>query len=270
MLGNPVPWLFAGWRQRSTLPLGAGVGGVVSTTGSLVVTQYRLLVVSLRVLADKDAAGGGSGVVVDDVPHPASPRVEQRSRPGNLGPVSPHVTAPPTYWGTPDLRKGLGRLDRPPTAATRPMVSPASAAPFKWVPAGGVEAAVVGRVVDGQARHAAVGGAVAAGRIRGWWAPRGADSAHRGLTVPAGSSSTSPVSADHRRPVLTAAYSTVLCTPPAADRRKPAPTWGNTAGAALHNIYYRTTATPSVSPEKALAATVTRPTRAGRVRWHHD
>ena len=80
---------FAGWRQRSTLPLGAGVGGVVSTTGSLVVTQYRLLVVSLRVLADKDAAGGGSGVVVDDVPHPASPRVEQRSRPGNLGPRFP-------------------------------------------------------------------------------------------------------------------------------------------------------------------------------------
>ena len=50
---------------------------------------------------------------------------------------------------TPDLRKGLGGLDRPPTAVTRPMVSPASAVPFVWVPAGGVEAAVVGRVVDG-------------------------------------------------------------------------------------------------------------------------
>ena len=91
------------------------------------------------------------------------------------------------------------------------MVSPASAAPFEWVPEG-VEAAVVGRVVDGQTRRAAVGGAVAAGRIRGWWTPRGPDSAHRGLTVPAGSSSTSPVSADHRRPVLTAAYSTVAGT----------------------------------------------------------
>ena len=45
----------AGWRQRSTLPLGARVGGVVSTTGDLmVVTQYRLLLVSLRVLVDKD------------------------------------------------------------------------------------------------------------------------------------------------------------------------------------------------------------------------
>ena len=42
--------------QRTTLPLGAGVGGVVSTTGDpMVVTQYRLLVVSLRMLADKDA-----------------------------------------------------------------------------------------------------------------------------------------------------------------------------------------------------------------------
>ena len=44
------------------------------------------------------------------------------------------------------FRWGLGR---PPTAATRPMVSPASAVPFVWVSAGGVEAAVVGRVVDG-------------------------------------------------------------------------------------------------------------------------
>ena len=35
---------------------GAGVGGVVSTTGDLmVVIQYRLLVVSLRVLVGKDA-----------------------------------------------------------------------------------------------------------------------------------------------------------------------------------------------------------------------
>ena len=75
-----------------------------------------------------------------------------------------------------------------------------------------MEAAVVGRVVNGQARRAAVGGAVAAGRICGWWAPWGPDSAHRGFTVPAGSSSTSPASADHRRPVLTAAYSTVAGT----------------------------------------------------------
>ena len=45
----------AGWRQRSTLPPGARVGGVVSTTGGLmVVTQYRLLLVSLRVLVGKD------------------------------------------------------------------------------------------------------------------------------------------------------------------------------------------------------------------------
>ena len=43
---------------------------------------------------------------------------------------------------------------------------------------------------------------------RPWWP----DSGHRGFTVPAGSSSTSPVSADHRRPVLTAAYSTVAGT----------------------------------------------------------
>ena len=99
---------------------------------------------------------------------------------------------------------------------------------------------MVGRVVNGQTRRAAVAGAVAAGRICGWWAPWGPDSAHRGLTVPAGSSSTSPVSADHRRPILTAAYSTVLCTSPAAYCRKPPSTWGNTTGAGLHNIYYRT------------------------------
>lgn len=79
--------------------------------------------------------------------------------------------------------KGLGGLDRPPTAVTRPMASPASAVPFVWVPDGGVEAAVVGRVVDGQARRAVVGGAAAAGGKCGWWAPLGADSAHRGLTV---------------------------------------------------------------------------------------
>ena len=95
-------------------------------------------------------------------------------------------SAVPRFVGacrTPDLRKGLGRLDPPPTAVTRPMVSPASAVPFEWV-SEGVEAAVVGRVVDGQARRAAVGGAVAAGRIRAWWAPWGPDSAHRGFTVP--------------------------------------------------------------------------------------
>ena len=116
------------------------------------------------------------------------------------------------------------------------MVSPALAVPYVWVSAGGVEVAVVGRVVDGQARHAAVGGAVAAGRICAWWAALGAGSGvgHRGFTVPRcgsvitravpgrspgtadarkrGSSSTSPVSADHRRPLLTAAYSTVAGT----------------------------------------------------------
>ena len=65
------------------------------------------------------------------------------------------------------------------------MVSPASAVPYVWV-SEGVEAAVVGRVVDGQARHAAVGGAVAAGRICAWWAALGAGSGvgHRGFTVP--------------------------------------------------------------------------------------
>ena len=56
VLREPVTGLFAGWRQRRTLLLGACVGGVVSTTGDLmVVTQYRLLLVSLRVLVDKDA-----------------------------------------------------------------------------------------------------------------------------------------------------------------------------------------------------------------------
>ena len=123
--------------------------GVVSTTGSLmVVTQYRLLVVSLRVLVGKDAAGGGSGVVVDGVPHPASPRVEQRSGPGNLGPFPPR-NGPSHLLGYSRPLNGLGGLDRPPPAATRPMVSPALAVPYVGVSAGGVEAAVVGRVVDG-------------------------------------------------------------------------------------------------------------------------
>ena len=77
-------------RQRRTPPLGARVGGVVSTAGGLmVVTQYRLLLVSLRVLVGKDTPGGGSGVVVGGVPHPASLRVERRSGPGNLGPFPP-------------------------------------------------------------------------------------------------------------------------------------------------------------------------------------
>ena len=150
VLGNPVPWLFAGWRQRSTLPLVAGVGWGGLDDGSLmVVTQCRLLVVSLRVLVDKDAPGGGSGVVVDGVPHLASPRVEQRSRPpGTSGPFPPR-NGPSHLLGYSRPLKGLGRLDPPPTAATRPMASPASAAPFEWVLAGGVEAAVVGRVIDG-------------------------------------------------------------------------------------------------------------------------
>ena len=55
----------------------------------MVVTQYRLLVVSLRVLVGKDAPGGGSGVVVGGVPHPASPRVERSSGRGSLGPLPP-------------------------------------------------------------------------------------------------------------------------------------------------------------------------------------
>ena len=43
------------WWQRTALPLGAGVGGVVPPTGDLmVVTQTPLLVVSLRVLVNKD------------------------------------------------------------------------------------------------------------------------------------------------------------------------------------------------------------------------
>ena len=113
---------------------------------------------------------------------------------------------------TPDLRKGSGGSTR------RRQRLPARWSHQPWrfrlcgCRPGGVEAAVVGRVVDGQARRAAVGGAVAAGRICGWWAPRGPDSAHRGFTVPAGISSTSPPSADHRRPVLTVAYSTVAGT----------------------------------------------------------
>ena len=46
-----------------------------------------------------------------------------------------------------------------------------------------MDAAVVGRVVDGQARRATLGGAAAAGGICGWWAPLVADSAHMGFTV---------------------------------------------------------------------------------------
>ena len=53
--------------------------------------------------------------------------------------VRPGGYGQPLRWG----------LDRPPTAVTRPMVSPALAARFEWVSEGGVEAAVVGRVVDG-------------------------------------------------------------------------------------------------------------------------
>ena len=64
----------------------------------------------------------------------------------------------PIRWGTGSMAvrrppaaeaPSAGGFDRPPTAATRPMASPASAVPFEWVLAGGVEAAVVGRVVDG-------------------------------------------------------------------------------------------------------------------------
>ena len=56
MLRNRLPGWPPGAPAADTLPLGARVGGVVSTTGDLmVVTQYRLLLVSLRVLVDKDA-----------------------------------------------------------------------------------------------------------------------------------------------------------------------------------------------------------------------
>ena len=59
LLGNRLPDCVDD-RQRRTLPLGACVGGVVSTTGDLmVVTQYRLLVVSLRVLVGKDMPVAG-------------------------------------------------------------------------------------------------------------------------------------------------------------------------------------------------------------------
>ena len=54
LLGNRLPDCVDD-RQRTSLPLGACVGGVVSTTGDLVVvTQYRLWVVSLWVLVGKD------------------------------------------------------------------------------------------------------------------------------------------------------------------------------------------------------------------------
>ena len=54
-LGNPVPWLSPGGGSGAPFRWGLVSGGVVSTTGDLmVVTQYRLLVVSLRVLVDKD------------------------------------------------------------------------------------------------------------------------------------------------------------------------------------------------------------------------
>lgn len=41
---------------------------------------------------------------------------------------------------------------------------------------------------------------------------------------------------------------------PAAARRKPPSTWGNAPGPGLHNVYYRTPATPGVSPEKAFGS----------------
>lgn len=61
-----------------------------------------------------------------------------------------------------------------------PMVLPASTVPLGWVPEWGVEVAVVGRVVDGQARLAIVGGAAAVGGICRWWAPLVANLAHKG------------------------------------------------------------------------------------------
>ena len=52
-----------------------------------------------------------------------------------------------THQATED--PSAGGLDRPPTTVARPMVSPALAARLECVSEGGVEAAVVGRVVDG-------------------------------------------------------------------------------------------------------------------------
>ena len=66
---------------------------------------------------------------------------------------------------------------------------------------------------------------MAAGGICGWWAPRGAGSAHRGFTVP-GRSATSRVS---------------------ADRWKPASTWGNAPTPGCHNVCYRTPTFPCLS-----------------------
>ena len=148
----------------------------------MVVTQYRLLLVSLRVLVDKytPAADREWSSMVSRIRRARGQNGVQG--PGTSGPFPPH-SGPSHLLPYSRPLKGLGGLDRPPTAVTRPMVSPASAVPFEWVSEGGVEAAVVGRVVDGQARRATVGGAAAAGGICGWWAALGADSAHRGFTV---------------------------------------------------------------------------------------
>ena len=74
----------------------------------MVVTQYRCLLVSLR--------REWSSVVS---------RIRRaRGYNGGLGPGTsgrfPHITAPPTYCRTPDLRKGLWGLDRPPDSGYPP------------------------------------------------------------------------------------------------------------------------------------------------------
>ena len=69
---------------------------------------------------------------------------DQKLRPRPSRPFPPLFRLP--QLPTSERTRGL---DRPPTAVTRPMVSPALAVPFEWVSEGGVEVAVVGRVVDG-------------------------------------------------------------------------------------------------------------------------
>ena len=166
--------------------MGEGLRQHLATAGhrlrrrSLTLT-LRLPVGSLRVLVDEDAAGSGSGVVVDGAPHPARPPVAGRSGRGNLEPF-PHERPFPLRGVLPTSESVRG-LYRPPGGGYPPTVSPASAVPLDRIPEGGVEAAVVGRVIDGQARRAVLGIAAAARGICGWWAPLGAYSAHMGPTV---------------------------------------------------------------------------------------
>ena len=69
----------------------------------MVVTQYRLLVVSLRVLVGKDMPAAGREWWLMVSPHPVSPAGRAAFRAREPRAVSPHVTAPPIYWRTPDL-----------------------------------------------------------------------------------------------------------------------------------------------------------------------